>query len=279
MAYEQAQRQYSEPHHYPEPSSQINSEHLNGEGYRHRSPSNARQGSTMPPQQRYAPPQQVNEAVSSAASKETSNYVPPEVIAQITQSVLEKIQSGGLEGSTPIPSHSRFSPPPQQPAPLSPSTASGASQGMPNRVFTPPSPLKHSDYPDHISPTNSHSEHPAEAPHSPHEAKSSHFSPLRRSPSPQSDSSDKVHKRPKGPSRLSTSKEETTLERIWGQLFDEDSHPTARLGQFLRGLAIHIVCCPLLYRRSSENGSKLMVNVRSRTTNRSIALSLHRIRC
>ena len=41
--------------------------------------------------------------------------------------------------------------------------------------------------------------------------------------------------------RLSTGKEETTLERIWGQLFDEDSHPTVRLGQFLRGLAVHIV--------------------------------------
>ena len=269
MAYEQVQRQYPEPHRYPEPSSPLKSDHLNGEGYRHRSPSNARLGSAMPEQQRYAPPQQVNEAVSSAASRETSNYVPPEVIAQITQSVLEKIQSGGLEGSTPVPPpHNRFSPPPQQPAPVSPSTASGTSQGMPNRVFTPPSPMKHSDYPDH------NSDHPLEAPHSPHEVKTSHFSPPRRSPSPQSyssDSSDKAHKRPKGPSRLSTSKEETTLERIWGQLFDEDSHPTARLGQFLRGLAIHIVCCSLPCTSTIEYRSRLTLDVRLRTMNRSTA--------
>ncbi|KAL6717450.1 hypothetical protein ACLMJK_005365 [Lecanora helva] len=198
----------------------------------------------MPEQQRYPPPppppsQNINEAVASTASKETTSYVPPEVIAQITQSVLERIQSNGMDGSTPIPPpQSRFSPPPQQPAPVSPSTASGTSQGMPHRVFTPPSPLKHSDYPDHTS------EHHPSAPHSPHEQKSSHFSPPRRSPSPQSnrsDSSDKPHTRPRGPSRLSTSKEETPLERIWGQLFDEESHPTARLGQFLRGLAVHII--------------------------------------
>ena len=234
MAYDQAQR-------YPESSYS----HPGGESYRQRSPSNARQPLMMPDENRYAPPQKVDEAVTSAFDKATTETsIPPEVIAQITQTVIKQLQSSGLDGSTPVPpSQSRFSPPPHQPVPLSPSTASGTSQTMPNRVFTPPSPLKHSDYPDHVSPSHSQSGQLPEMPQSPHDHKS-HFSPPRRSPSPQShtsDSSDKAYTRPRGPSRLSTSKEETTLEKIWGQLFDEDGHPTVRLGQFLRGLAIHIV--------------------------------------
>ena len=40
---------------------------------------------------------------------------------------------------------------------------------------------------------------------------------------------------------LSGRKEATTLEKIWGPLFDNDSHATARLGQLLRGLAVYIV--------------------------------------
>lgn len=34
--------------------------------------------------------------------------------------------------------------------------------------------------------------------------------------------------------------EMTTLERIWGKLFD-DGKATKRLGQFLRGIAVHMV--------------------------------------
>ena len=47
--------------------------------------------------------------------------------------------------------------------------------------------------------------------------------------------------RPRGPTRLGTSDGETTVEKIWGQLFDEHGHPTMRLGSFLRGLAVHII--------------------------------------
>ena len=238
--------------HYADHGSPLGHVQSEPQQHRRREASITRQPCTMPDPNRYSKPQQqVDEAVTSAfdkANAETSTYVPPELIAQITQSVIKQLQSGGLDASTtPIPpTQSRFSPPPavHQPIPLSPSTASGTSQTMPNRVFTPPSPHKHSDYPEHTSPSHSQSSHLAEAPHSPHEYRPSRFSPPARSPSPQShtsDSSDKAHARPKGPSRLSTSKEETTLEKIWGQLFDEDGHATSRLGQFLRGLAIHIV--------------------------------------
>lgn len=227
--------------HYTDPGTQIpiNHNHLESQEYRHR---------TMADQNRYVPPK-IDEAVNSAfdrAQTETSNYVPPELIAQITQNVIKQLQSSGLEGSTPVPPQSRFSPPPtvQQPVPLSPSTASGTSPNMPHRVYTPPSPNKPSDYPGHTSPSHSQSAYLPDGPQSPRDHKASHFSPPRRSSTPESQTSDlneKPYTRPKGPSRLSTSKEETTLEKIWGQLFDEDSHPTARLGQFLRGLAVHIV--------------------------------------
>lgn len=66
----------------------------------------------------------------------------------------------------------------------------------------------------------------------------------RSSSAPLSEHSDSPYARPKGPRRLSTGKEETTLEKIWGQLFDEECNPTLRLGQLLRGLAVHIVSNP-----------------------------------
>ena len=197
----------------------------------------------------------IDEAVASAFDgAETANHVPPELIAQITQNVIKQLQSSNLEGSTPVQPQSSFAPPPPPPSvhqdiPQSPSTiASGTSSNMPNRVYTPPSPQRHFDYPDHTSPPPQPS-HPPEPPQSPSKFhKSAHFSPNRPSSpfSQSSDTSDKQHgTRPRGPQRLSTGKEETTLERIWGQLFDEESRPTARLGQFLRGLAVHIVSCSL----------------------------------
>jgi hypothetical protein len=49
--------------------------------------------------------------------------------------------------------------------------------------------------------------------------------------------------------RISTFGEMTTLERIWGKLF-EDGKPTPRLGQLLRGIAVHLVIPFLLKHRS-----------------------------
>jgi hypothetical protein len=46
--------------------------------------------------------------------------------------------------------------------------------------------------------------------------------------------------RPKPPPRETTVTEMTTLEKIWGKLFEEGK-PTKRLGQLLRGIAVHLV--------------------------------------
>lgn len=245
MAYQQPSVEYADPR-----TQTADNDQFEQSGHRNREASTARRGSMKPEQNRYAPPQKpIDEAVTKAfdsAGAETSNYVPPELIAHITQSVIKQLQTGGgLEGSTPVPPQNPFSPPPpsmHHPVPLSPSTASGTSLNMPNRVYTPPSPIKHSDYPNQTPPQSQSGYSPDDLP-SPRHAKAAHLNPRRSSSphSPTSESSDKPHVRPKGPTRLSTSQQETTLEKIWGQLFDEDGHPTKRLGQFLRGLAVHIV--------------------------------------
>lgn len=214
---------------------------------RSREHSTARSESVMPEHPRFQT-QPIKEAVGNAFQSD----VPPELIAHITQNVLNQLKTSGIDSSaaTPVPppSQVRYPPPPpvQQPVPYSPSTASASSPPMPTRVFTPPSPQKHSDYPNHGSPSSQSGIFPAPT-HSPQEPRSpvreSRTSSFyeRRTSSPLSQSSESSNTRPKGPARLSTMTEETTLEKIWGQLFDEEGRPTPRLGQFLRGLAVHIV--------------------------------------
>ena len=208
-------------------------------------------------------PEPLEKTVSNAVhGAESSNHVPPELIEQITQSVIKQLQNTGLDGSTPTQAQNQFPPPPPPPhhshhhhepppAPLSPSStsASGTSPNMPNRVFTPPSPQRHSDYLDATSPPISVNFAP-EPPMSPPKGfRNATFSPNRpSSPTSQASNASDGHgersSRPKGPTRLHTGMEETTLEKIWGPLFDEQSRPTSRLSQFLRGLAVHIVGTP-----------------------------------
>ena len=181
----------------------------------------------------------INEAVSSAFhTAEPSSYVPPELVAQITENVIKQLKTTGLEGGTPIPQQHQ-QPPPPPPLAQSPPNRSGSSPVLTTRTaHGPPSPRTKPEHPMGSSPppisaSNSTS-------HTFRESQFAHTSE-RKSSSPPTQSTDSEHKRPKGPVRLSTSQEETTLEKIWGQLFDEAGHPTVRLGQFLRGLAIHIV--------------------------------------
>lgn len=277
MAYE-----HSHQNHGDHRTSPLSETHLfEAQKQRDRSGSHSRSGSAMANTRPCAPPRKpIDEAVTSAFDNaHTSNFVPPELIAQITQNVIKQLQTGVLDG-TPVPqSQSTFAPQPppvQQPVPQSPSSTSGTSPNVPNRVYTPPSPHKASDYPGHISP-QSQSGYLPEMPQSPvRESKAAHFSPPRvssPSPSQSSDISDKAYVRPKGPPRLSTGKEETTLERIWGQLFDEEGHPTARLGQFLRGLAVHIVRNTLFNTIDCTGEYADSCKIRLRTMSQNIASS------
>lgn len=205
-------------------------------------------------QNRYGHPQQpLGEAAPSAfPQSEPHTQVPPELIAQITANVISQLKTTGIDAvSSVAPANARYqpsAPPPPPPpvqwaAPLSPSTDPAASSPTYARSdHTPPSPYRHADIPRTGSPLSPapilqpdpmYSREPFGGPVQP-----------RSSSAPLSEKSDSAYTRPKGPSRLSTGKEETTLEKIWGPLFDEECNPTLKLGQLLRGLAIHIVSDP-----------------------------------
>lgn len=240
--YTDSQPQYSTEHSHLEPKS-----HSEPRNSRPRESSTGRADGYPADYGRFVQPHQppISEAVSSALHKadSTNNYVAPELIAQITEHVIKQLKTSGLDSGTPAlqnqkPNPHPLPPPLHQPIPLSPSTASATSPLMHTRnVYTPPSPHRHSDYPIHGSPETL----PQPVPISPRESPKAMYKDRRHS-SPLSQSSDSGYTRPKGPARLSTGRDETTLEKIWGQLFDEESNPTVRLGQFLRGLAVHIVC-------------------------------------
>ena len=186
--------------------------------------------------------QPIDEAVSSAFSRtETPNHLTPELIAQITKNVIKQLTNTNIDGGNPPP------PPVYQQVSSSPPRPSAS----PSKIHPLSSPHSPTDYPNHGSPPpqaqlggsqsipsgfrdayHNHAQDKSEP------SKSHNWD---RSSSPLSQTSESGHIRPKGPARLSTSQEETTLEKIWGPLFDENGNPTPRLGQLLRGLAVHIV--------------------------------------
>lgn len=222
---------------------------------RPRASSNVREDGYWPDQNRYGHPQQsLGEAAPSAfAQSEPHNQVPPELIAQITANVISQLKTTGIDAvSSVAPSNARYQPPPPPPPPpppvqwappLTPSTDLAASSPTYARSdHTPPSPYRQAEIPRTgsplpqapiLQPDPMYSREPLGGPLQP-----------RSSSAPLSENSDSAYSRPKGPSRLSTGKEETTLEKIWGPLFDEECNPTLRLGQLLRGLAVHIVSDP-----------------------------------
>lgn len=215
-----------------------------------------------PPQSNAAPPQgqPVNDAVTSAFSR-ADTAVPPELIAQITEDVIKRLRAAGVDGPAANPAAAAAAaatapPPPPPPA------ASGSSHGhsrnnsqttsdsasVPARdVYTPPSPRPNKpDIAAYGSPPRQGSvignaAIPSVIPNSPRQPTSPWEAPKGRSadrgpPSPEHSETSRP-----GPERKPTDQDETPMDRTWGQLFDESGHSTARLGQFLRGLANHIV--------------------------------------
>ena len=199
------------------------------------------------------PRRPIAEAVTTAFDDAHVNGIPQDVMAQITQNVIEQLKKSGTLGMGQAPStqqHPQAShpvqpptpqhPPPQQqyypPPPTSPSphSDSGSPTAQQRNVYTPPSPQKHTEQPfdsPGSKPTGAHTV-----------VIDSDRAPEERRPSSNgSDHSDTKEGRPKYADRLPSSAEETTLEKIWGSLFDESGKPTARLSQFLRGLAVHLV--------------------------------------
>lgn len=182
------------------------------------------------------PPQNtgsINDAISSAVHQADAAYLSPEVLSQITATVIQQLKASGLENLQP--------PGPPPPRPYSQQPAWLADPGSPpmasqSNTSVPPNPAP--SFVDTYTPYAA--ARYADTRPSP---KPSPVSVVDRdipSPSQSSERSQKTESRPKPPSRDATVTEMTTLEKIWGKLF-EDGRPTKRLGQFLRGVAVHLV--------------------------------------
>ena len=196
--------------------------------------------------------QPINEAVTSALGHSGNpSALPPDILNQIASQITANVLQQ-LKATNPTP-QSNVMPPAAAaaavPMPNTPSTT-GSPLTDHRNVYTPPTPHRPSD--DTLYRTMSP---PISASHAMfgHNAHGRNTPPVDKPPvSPVSQATQsgddlpredrgEPNNRPKGPIRLSTSKEETILEKVWGQLFDEDAHPTKRLGQFLRGIAIHLI--------------------------------------
>ncbi|KAF7179870.1 hypothetical protein CNMCM7691_008922 [Aspergillus felis] len=220
-------------------------------------PSSTQGQYTESPSQQYSWYQQpstgtINEAVSSAFHKaDTPAYLSPEVLSQITATVIQQLKATGLDNI-----QAQHPPQSQQPS-LQPPSGATPSQWVPpssapnynynEYESAPPVPPKpSSSQPGAVSDTPDYQQYsqtgtfPSGAQPS---ARPSPVPPVERRQSPYSQASDqgqKMEERPKPPARDSTVTEMTTLEKIWGKLFEEGK-PTKRLGQLLRGIAVHLI--------------------------------------
>lgn len=198
------------------------------------------------------PPQSKTEAAAPELTAEQQiKDVSPELIAAITERVKKELVEH-LKQSASSEEDQKTKTAPRQPAATDPvekpkpatvedepeapalqrelSNKSQSSTSSPppqfsRRVYTPPSPAQ--------SPRQSHAQVPQpETSRSPPRSPSEKPSGVRFS--------DRPLPRPISGRSYSTM-ELSTVDQKWGRLFDGDGNPTQRLGQFLRGLANHIV--------------------------------------
>lgn len=197
----------------------------------------SRASSSAPSEGQQPVQQPLNNALNNAFDKsDAARTVDPDLIAQITaevkRSVLHEIKSSGVGGATGQPQP----PPQQQYVPQSPTSTSASFP--PRNVYTPPSPHKHPDF----SSQGSASPEPPLARDSEFDGTDDTPTPRYERNAPADISREAASKtRPAGPTRMETEPDFTPIEKMWQRLFDAQGTPTPRLGQFLRGLALHLV--------------------------------------
>ncbi|KAL6248065.1 hypothetical protein RBB50_005413 [Rhinocladiella similis] len=198
----------------------------------------------------------INDAITSAfndADATSAAAISPELLQQITSQITANVLQHlkGINVSTPAP---------PAPAPVSQADAASSATGSPPldraTVYTPPTPHRTSEDAgmSRVSPQFAPPLPPPPPPPPPPQSKEpalqSGSPPIEHRPvspfsqaSHQSNSDDNQERvnRPKGPKRVDTGGDATILERVWGTLFDEQGQATARLGQFLRGIAVHLI--------------------------------------
>jgi hypothetical protein len=182
------------------------------------------------------PQQPLYNALNNAFDKsDTARDVDPDLIARITaevkKSVLDEIKlngvgAGGHSQPAPAPSNS-----------YNPQSPGSTPASFPSRnMYTPPSP-KYTDHLRHGSVS------PDPLAHDPM-FDSSGDTPTPRDYHSQSAPVDIPNDRPSRARPTATSRmsyDFTPIEKKWQLLFDSQGQPTSRLGQFLRGLAVHLV--------------------------------------
>ncbi|KAI4933868.1 uncharacterized protein J4E92_003537 [Alternaria infectoria] len=176
--------------------------------------------------------QPLKNAIGHAFDKsDAARVVDPDLIAQITEqvkrSVLDEIKSSGMAGATQA---QNIPVSPQQWVPPSPVSTSNSIP--PRDVYTPPSP-KRTDFPSQQSPErdplyrdpllDGNSELPTPRPE--------RSAPVER---------ERPSARP-GPAPRMMTEDYTPIEKMWQRLFEPDGQPLPRLGQLLRGLALHLI--------------------------------------
>jgi hypothetical protein len=195
------------------------------------SSANSRDGHPQPVQQ------PLKNAIGHAFEKsDAARTVDPDLIAEITEqvkkSVLEEIKAS--VAASAAASATQAQPIHVAPQCVPPSPASTAASVPPRDVYTPPSPERRADfYQPSPSPEpfardtllNENSDTPT---------------PRHGRSSPVNIPTERPSVRPAPAARMAT-EEYTPIEKMWQRLFESDGHPTPRLGQFLRGLALHLV--------------------------------------
>lgn len=191
-----------------------------------RASSSARSNASYPVQ-----PPPLDSAVNTAFDhSDAARDLDPQLVAKITEQVISQLKATGITGTAPAQPH--------QPV----STRNGRSGSptdsttayIPAR-YTPPSPNRRDG-----SSYGSASPEPQWDRPSQHDTNNENSRPRRSNSTVSPTRGEDVRPRPR-PLRVLTAVEEATvLEKAWKPLFD-NNRPTLRLGQFLRGLAIHII--------------------------------------
>ncbi|KAI5270310.1 hypothetical protein E4T47_06280 [Aureobasidium subglaciale] len=178
------------------------------------------------PNSNYQQPPLVDNAVNHAFERsDAAGQLDPTIVAQITQQVIDSLQANGIgqQQQPYFPPHVRSTR----------SRSPAESIASLTRPYTPPSPTRNTGSYGSSSPENPmFAADPYDNSHgfSRPDKSSSDTSPVR---------TEGIRSRPPQ-TRMPSTFEETVLEKAWQPLF-VSGQPTLRLGQFLRGLALHII--------------------------------------
>lgn len=209
--------------------------------------------------------QPLKTAIGNAFEKsDAARVVDPDLMAQITEQVKKAVLEEIKASVTASVTQSQPVPVPQEYAPLSP--ASTSASVPPRDVYTPPSP-KRADF------SSQPSTSPDPFTRDPLlDGSSDTPTPRHGRSAPVDNPIERPSVRPAPAARMATD-DYTPIEKMWQRLFEPDGQPLPRLGQFLRGLALHLVC-------TASSRTFIMTKfARSKTMSPREAWSFHLPRC